>query len=157
MNGADLNQTTPAFTDLPPCTPETPPTPAEMDARLAQYEKRAEEDEEDEEEEERIPDLQKDDMMARRTGVFHKQSTSTATFNRFLPLPSTKRCTQGEVTTDAAPRNRREVQADRREKVNARWAENCVSNSVRRSTNTLGVVYIQKESLMFIQFKEFLS
>ncbi|XP_033941735.1 LIM and calponin homology domains-containing protein 1-like isoform X7 [Pseudochaenichthys georgianus] len=120
VNGADLNQTTPAFTDLPPCTPETPPTPAEMDARLAQYEKRAEEDEEDEEEEERIPDLQKDDMMARRTGVFHKQSTSTATFNRFLPLPSTKRCTQGEVTTDAAPRNRRQVQADRREKVNAR-------------------------------------
>ncbi|KAK5926247.1 hypothetical protein CgunFtcFv8_021835 [Champsocephalus gunnari] len=120
VNGADLHQTTPAFTDLPPCTPETPPTPAEMDARLAQYEKRAEEDEEDEEEEERIPDLQKDDMMARRTGVFHKQSTSTATFNRFLPLPSTKRCTQGEVTTDAAPRNRREVQADRREKVNAR-------------------------------------
>ncbi|XP_034087248.1 LIM and calponin homology domains-containing protein 1-like isoform X4 [Gymnodraco acuticeps] len=117
VDGADLNQTTPAFTDLPPCTPETPPTPAEMDARLAQYEQRAEEDEEDEEEEERIPDLQKDDMMARRTGVFHKQSTSTAMFNRFLPLPSTKRCTQGEVTTDAAPQNRR---ADRREKVNAR-------------------------------------
>ncbi|XP_037621258.1 LIM and calponin homology domains-containing protein 1-like isoform X3 [Sebastes umbrosus] len=110
-----LNQTS---ADLPPCTPETPPTPAELDAQLAQYERRTEEDEE--EEEEKIPDVQKDDMMARRTGVFHKQSSATATYNRFLPLPSTKRCTQGEVTTDAAPRNKRDVQADRSKKLNAR-------------------------------------
>ncbi|XP_051241059.1 LIM and calponin homology domains-containing protein 1 isoform X6 [Dicentrarchus labrax] len=111
VDGADLNQTTPPTADLPPWTPETAPTPAELDARLAQYERRTEE--EDEEEEERIPDLQKDDMMARRTGVFHKQSTATVTYNRFLPLPATKRCTPGEVTTDAAPRSKREVQADR--------------------------------------------
>ncbi|XP_074485575.1 LIM and calponin homology domains-containing protein 1-like isoform X6 [Sebastes fasciatus] len=110
-----LNQTS---ADLPPCTPETPPTPAELDAQLAQYERRTEEDEE--EEEEKIPDVQKDDMMARRTGAFHKQSSATATYNRFLPLPSTKRCTQGEVTTDAAPRNKRDVQADRSKKLNAR-------------------------------------
>ncbi|XP_070768876.1 LIM and calponin homology domains-containing protein 1-like [Enoplosus armatus] len=112
VDGADINQTTPPSADLPPWTPETPPTPAELDARLAQYERRTEE-EEDEEEEDRIPDVQKDDMMARRTGVFHKQSTATVTYNRFLPLPSSKRSTQGEVTTDAAPRNKREVQAER--------------------------------------------
>ncbi|XP_042340959.1 LIM and calponin homology domains-containing protein 1-like isoform X2 [Plectropomus leopardus] len=109
VDGADLNQT----------TPETPPTPAELDARLAQYERRSLE-EEDEEEEDRIPDLRKDDMMARRTGVFHKQSSTTVTYNRFLPLPGTKRSTQGEVTTDAAPRNKREVQADRSKKLNVR-------------------------------------
>lgn len=83
-------------------------------------------EEEDEEEEERIPDLQKDDMMARRTRVFHKQSTSTATCNRFLPVPASKRCTQGVVTTDAAPRNKKEVQTDRSKKLNVRWAEFCV-------------------------------
>ncbi|XP_070684312.1 LIM and calponin homology domains-containing protein 1-like [Pempheris klunzingeri] len=118
VDGADHNQTAPPSATLPPWTPETAPTPAELDARLAQYEQRAEE--EDEEEEERIPNVQKDDMMARRTGVFHKQSTATATYNRFLPLPASKRCTQGEVTTDAAPWNKREVQADRSQKLNAR-------------------------------------
>lgn len=81
---------------------------------------------------ERIPDLQKDDMMARRTGVFHKQSTSTVTYNSFLPLPSTKRHTQEEVTTDAAPWNKKKVQADRSKKLNVRWAKICVSNSMRR-------------------------
>ncbi|XP_041821972.1 LIM and calponin homology domains-containing protein 1-like isoform X2 [Chelmon rostratus] len=119
VDGADLNEMTAPSADLPPWTPETPPTPAELDARLAQYEQRIEEEEE-EEEEERIPDLQKDDMMARRTGVFHKQSTATVTYNRFLPLPSSKRCTQGEVTTDAAPRSKREVQTDRSKKLDVR-------------------------------------
>ncbi|XP_044046317.1 LIM and calponin homology domains-containing protein 1-like isoform X2 [Siniperca chuatsi] len=118
VDAADLNQTTPPSADLPPWTPETPPTLAELDARLAQYERRTEEGDEDEED--RIPDLQKDDMMARRTGVFHKQSTATVTYNRFLPLPSSKRSTQGQVTTDAAPRNKREVQADRSKKLNTR-------------------------------------
>ncbi|XP_039650141.1 LIM and calponin homology domains-containing protein 1-like isoform X4 [Perca fluviatilis] len=117
-NGPDLNQCTAPSADLPPCTPEIPLTPAELDACLAQYERRAEE--EDEEEVERIPDLQKDDMMARRTGVFHKQSTSTVTYNSFLPLPSTKRHTQEEVTTDAAPWNKKKVQADRSKKLNVR-------------------------------------
>lgn len=130
VDGADLNQTTIPSADLPPWTPETTPTPAELDARLAQYEQTTE----DEEEEERIPNLQKDDMMARRTGVFHKQSTATVTYNRFLPLPASKRCTQGEVTTDVAPRSKREVLADRSKKLNTRWAEICVelSNSMRR-------------------------
>ncbi|KAM3864784.1 uncharacterized protein ACN63O_010471 [Diretmus argenteus] len=118
VDGADLTQTPAPTADRPPCTPEDPPTPAELDARLALYEKRAEE--EDEEEEDRIPDLQKDDMMARRTKVFHKQSTAKATYNRFLPLPGSKRCAQEELTTDAMPRNKKEVQADRNKKLNAR-------------------------------------
>ncbi|XP_034712824.1 LIM and calponin homology domains-containing protein 1-like isoform X3 [Etheostoma cragini] len=122
VNGPNVNQSIAPSADLPPCTPETPLTPAELDACLAQYKRRAEEEEEEEEEEEveRIPDLQKDDMLARRTGVFHKQSTSTVTYNSFLPLPSTKRYTQEEVTTDAAPRNKRKVQADRSEQPNVR-------------------------------------
>lgn len=106
-----------------------------MDTRLAHYERRTdggEEEDDDDEEEDKIPDPQKDDMMARRTGVFHKQSTAPVTYNRFLPLPSTKRCTQGEVATDAAPRNKRDVQAARSKELNARWAEICVSNSLRR-------------------------
>nr|XP_046270945.1 LIM and calponin homology domains-containing protein 1-like isoform X2 [Scatophagus argus] len=121
VDGADLNQTIPPSADLAPWTPETPPTPTELDARLAQYE-RSTEEEEEEEEEERVPDLQKDDMMARRTGVFHKQTTATVTYNRFLPLPASKRCTQGEVTNDAAPQSRRKVQADRSRTLNIRAA-----------------------------------
>ncbi|XP_071360602.1 LIM and calponin homology domains-containing protein 1-like isoform X2 [Trachinotus anak] len=118
VDGADLNRTTPPPAALPPWTPEVALTPAELDARLAQYEKRT--DEEDEEEQERIPDLQKDDMMARRTGIFHKQSSATGTYNRFLPLPGSKRCTQGEDTADAAPRNKKEVQTERNKKLNVR-------------------------------------
>ncbi|XP_039879742.1 LIM and calponin homology domains-containing protein 1-like isoform X3 [Simochromis diagramma] len=118
--GADPNQTTSPSDDLPPWTTKAAPTPAEIDARLAQYEGRSEEEEEEEEEEGRVPDLQKDDMMARRTGVFHKQSTSTVTYNRFLPLPASKRCTQGAVTTDAAPQNKKKVQADRSKKLDVR-------------------------------------
>lgn len=129
VDGTDLNETPPSA-DLPPWTSETPFTPGELDARLAQYEQRTEDEEEDEEEE-RTPDLQKDDMMARRTGVFHKQSTATVTYNRFLPLPASKRCTQEEVTTDAAPRSKRKVQADRSKIQNVRWAEICVELSNR--------------------------
>ncbi|XP_047434572.1 LIM and calponin homology domains-containing protein 1-like isoform X2 [Mugil cephalus] len=121
VDGADPDQTAPTSAELPPRTPDAPPTPAEIDARLAQYEQRAaEEEEDDDEEEERIPDLQKDDMMARRTGVFHKQISAPGIYNRFLPLPGSKRCIQGEVTTDAAPRNKKEVQSDRSKKLNVR-------------------------------------
>ncbi|XP_056264885.1 LIM and calponin homology domains-containing protein 1-like isoform X10 [Pseudoliparis swirei] len=123
VDGADLNQTTPPSAVLPLCSPESPSPPAEMDTRLAHYERRTdggEEEDDDDEEEDKIPDPQKDDMMARRTGVFHKQSTAPVTYNRFLPLPSTKRCTQGEVATDAAPRNKRDVQAARSKELNAR-------------------------------------
>lgn len=101
-----------------------------MDARLAQYEQRAQEEDDDEEEEEKVPDLQKDDMMARRTGVFHKQS-ATAAVNRFLPLPASQRCTRGEVVADAAPTSKREVQAEQSKVLNVRWAE--ISNRMRRN------------------------
>ncbi|XP_068177658.1 LIM and calponin homology domains-containing protein 1-like isoform X2 [Antennarius striatus] len=116
----DPNQSTTPPVDLPPWSPETPSTPSELDARLAQYEQRRQEEEEEEEEEDRVPDLQKDDMMARRTGVFHKQTSAMVTYNRFLPLPATKRCSQGEVTIDAAPRSKRQVQADKNRKLNVR-------------------------------------
>ncbi|XP_029363390.1 LIM and calponin homology domains-containing protein 1-like isoform X3 [Echeneis naucrates] len=119
VDGADLSQTPLTSADLPPWTPGVALTPAELDARLAQYEKRTEEEEE-EEAQERIPDLQKDDMMARRTGFFHKQSTSAMTFNSFLPLPGSKRSTQEEDTIDAAPQNKKEVHADRNKKVTVR-------------------------------------
>lgn len=102
-----------------------------MDARLAQYEQRAqEEDDDDEEEEEKVPDLQKDDMMARRTGVFHKQNAAATAANRFLPLPASQRGARGEVVADAAPTSRREVQVERSKVVNIiRWAE--ISNGMR--------------------------
>lgn len=103
-----------------------------MDARLAQYEQRAQEedDDEEEEEEEKVPDLQKDDMMARRTGVFHKQNATAAAANRFLPLPASQRSTKGEVVADAAPTSKREVQVERSKVLNVRWAE--ISNGMRR-------------------------
>lgn len=102
-----------------------------MDARLAQYEQRAQEEDDDEEEEEKVPDLQKDDMMARRTGVFHKQSATAAAVNRFLPLPASQRCTRGEVVADSAPTSKREVQAEQSKVLNVRWAE--ISNRMRRN------------------------
>ncbi|XP_028300072.1 LIM and calponin homology domains-containing protein 1-like isoform X2 [Gouania willdenowi] len=125
LDGADSKQTIPTYAGLPTMTTECTPSPAEVDARLAQYVQRTEEwgegHEEEEEEEERMPDLKKDDMMARRTGVFHKQSVATAvTYNRFLPLPASKHCTRGEVTADAAPRNKQKVFADRSKKLDVR-------------------------------------
>ncbi|XP_061768450.1 LIM and calponin homology domains-containing protein 1a isoform X3 [Nerophis ophidion] len=81
--------------NLSPGAPEAPCSPAELDACLEKRMK--EEQEEEENEEERTPDVRKDDMMARRTGVFHKQSTSAASYNHFLPLPASKRCPRGEV------------------------------------------------------------
>ncbi|XP_055363139.1 LIM and calponin homology domains-containing protein 1 isoform X2 [Betta splendens] len=114
VDGAD-----PCHPAIPPAprTPWTPSTPAELDAGLAQYEQRTEE--EDDEEEERIPDLRKDDMMARRTGAFNKQNV-TVSYNRFLPLPGLKRCTQGEDMADAAPKSKREAQADGSKKLTVR-------------------------------------
>ncbi|KAM4583826.1 uncharacterized protein PAE49_003641 isoform 3-T3 [Odontesthes bonariensis] len=126
IDGAEPNQATPPSADLQPWTPEATPTAAELDAPLAQYEQRT--DEEEEEEEGRIPDLQKDDMMARRTGVSHKQSTTQVTYNRFLPLPGSNRSTQGEVTTDAAPRNKKKVQAHKSTKLSARVEHQRPSN-----------------------------
>ncbi|XP_030206901.1 serine/arginine repetitive matrix protein 2 isoform X1 [Gadus morhua] len=110
VNGSDPMLTPPPTpSDLRPWTPEATPTAAETDARFAQYAKAAQEEDEEEEEEERMPNLQKDDMLARRTGAFSRRA---APYNHFLPLPASKRGTQGEVQTDAAPRGRKAVRAE---------------------------------------------
>uniref|UniRef100_A0A1A8L3B8 LIM and calponin homology domains 1a n=1 Tax=Nothobranchius pienaari TaxID=704102 RepID=A0A1A8L3B8_9TELE len=51
--------------------------------------------------------------MARRTGVFQKPTAATVSHQRFLPLPGSKRSTQAELATDAAPRSKKEVQRSR--------------------------------------------
>ncbi|XP_043971662.1 LIM and calponin homology domains-containing protein 1-like isoform X1 [Gambusia affinis] len=90
-----------------PWTAEPTPTAAEIDARFALYEQRAQAEDE-EEEEERIPDLQKDDMMARRTGAFLNQTAGSADFRRFLPPPGSGWSSRGEVAADAAPPSNKE-------------------------------------------------
>ncbi|KAB5518498.1 hypothetical protein PHYPO_G00166700 [Pangasianodon hypophthalmus] len=65
------------------------------------------EEEEEEEEKERQPDLKKDDMMARRTGVFQKASGNV--YNRFLPLPSSKKET---CPADSVPKESKSVSRD---------------------------------------------
>ncbi|XP_058240612.1 LIM and calponin homology domains-containing protein 1a isoform X2 [Hemibagrus wyckioides] len=65
------------------------------------------EEEEEEEEKERQPDLQKDDMMARRTGAFQKASGKG--YNRFLPLPGSKKETR---PADSAPKESKSVSRD---------------------------------------------
>ncbi|KAI4875173.1 hypothetical protein NFI96_014239 [Prochilodus magdalenae] len=63
-----------------------------LEMRLAEKVKDEREYEEDEEEEdkEREPDIEKDDMMARRTGALQK-GKSGMSYNQFLPLPGTRR------------------------------------------------------------------
>ncbi|XP_042171901.1 LIM and calponin homology domains-containing protein 1 [Oncorhynchus tshawytscha] len=101
MGGVDAAHTPPPNPGPSPLSPEAPPTLLELEARLAQYERRVREEEEDGGRDERkVPDLQKDDMMARKTGAFPRtHNTTTTTFNRFLPLPGSKRPAQ-EVVTD---------------------------------------------------------
>lgn len=91
------------------------------------------EEEEEEEEKERQPDLQKDDMMARRTGTFQKASGKA--FNRFLPLPGTKKETH---PADSVPNDSKSEARDsfldrniktKRFKVGQRWA--CMVLGVR--------------------------
>lgn len=118
IDEAGPSQSSSPSVDLQPWTLKAPSSAAELDARLTQYEQRIG-TEEEEEEEERIPDLQKDDMMARRTGVFQKQTSAVVNPNRFLPLPGSKRCTQGE-TTDAAPCSKKDVQAERNKALGVR-------------------------------------
>ncbi|XP_064872012.1 daf-12-interacting protein 1-like [Oncorhynchus nerka] len=102
MGGVDAAHTPPPNSGPSPLSPEAPPTPLELEARLAQYERRVREEEEEDggRDERKVPDLQKDDMMARKTGAFPRtHNTTTTTFNRFLPLPGSKRPAQ-EVVTD---------------------------------------------------------
>ena len=65
-----------------------------LDELLAQYGRRnPEEEEEEEAAEEKQPDLQKDDMLTRRTGAFQKASSA---YNRFLPMPGSRPLPQRE-------------------------------------------------------------
>ncbi|XP_055780152.1 daf-12-interacting protein 1-like [Salvelinus fontinalis] len=100
LGGVDASHTQPPKPGPSPLSPEAPPTLLELEARLAQYERREREDEEDGGRDERkVPDLQMDDMMARKTGAFPRTPiTTTTTFNRFLPLPGSKRPAQEVVT-----------------------------------------------------------
>ncbi|XP_062865278.1 LIM and calponin homology domains-containing protein 1a isoform X6 [Trichomycterus rosablanca] len=73
--------------------PGRPLSSAEREAlelRLAEKARDEEDEEEDEEEKGRQPDLEKDDMMARRTGAFQK-GTGGGSHSRFLPLPGAKK------------------------------------------------------------------
>ncbi|XP_060772518.1 LIM and calponin homology domains-containing protein 1a isoform X3 [Neoarius graeffei] len=74
--------------------PKHPLTLAEREAlelRLAEKarDEKEYEEQEEAEEKERQPDLKKDDMMARRTGVFQKASVKV--HNQFLPMPRSKK------------------------------------------------------------------
>lgn len=81
------------------------------------------EEEEEEEEKERQPDLKKDDMMARRTGVF--QNAGGKVRNRFLPLPGSKKETRPAVSAQEEstgdPFMERNIKT-KRFKVGQRWA-----------------------------------
>ncbi|XP_073803030.1 LIM and calponin homology domains-containing protein 1a isoform X34 [Danio rerio] len=87
-----------------PIMPPEPPNPFMFDLKrpLTSTERRVLEDElvekakdekdddEEDEAEERQPDIEKDDMLARRTRAFKKTAGGTS-FNQFLPLPGSKR------------------------------------------------------------------
>ncbi|XP_026059705.1 LIM and calponin homology domains-containing protein 1a isoform X2 [Carassius auratus] len=61
-----------------------------LDVELAEKAKDEREADEEDEEEERQPDIEKDDMLARRTGALQKPASGTS-YNRFLPQPGSKR------------------------------------------------------------------
>ncbi|XP_052420805.1 LIM and calponin homology domains-containing protein 1 isoform X1 [Carassius gibelio] len=87
-----------------PIMPPEPPNPFMFDLKrpltstehrvleeeLAEKVKDEREDDEEDEEEERKPDVEKDDMLARRKGAFQKPANGTS-HNRFLPQPGSKR------------------------------------------------------------------
>lgn len=103
-------------------------------AEKARDEKEYEEQEEAEEKE-RQPDLKKDDMMARRTGVFQKASVKV--HNQFLPMPRSKKETHpDELVQKDSKSVSRDPFLDRniktkRFKVGQRWA--CMVWGMRQS------------------------
>ncbi|XP_051993696.1 LIM and calponin homology domains-containing protein 1a isoform X2 [Xyrauchen texanus] len=76
--------------------PPEPPTPDIFDLKQPstsaeeELDEKARDEREGVEEEEKQPDVEKDDMLARRTGVFQKPAKGTS-YNRFLPQPRSKR------------------------------------------------------------------
>lgn len=66
------------------------PQPDTMVIRSTSHSEREYDDDEDEyDENEPVPDLEKDDMMARRTGSFQKPvaARTNQSFSQFLPVP----------------------------------------------------------------------
>lgn len=69
---------------------ETPqPHPNTTVIRSTSHSEREYDDDDEYDENDPLPDLEKDDMMARRTGSFQKQS---APVNQFLPVPGSVKC-----------------------------------------------------------------
>uniref|UniRef100_UPI001EAE9FFA LIM and calponin homology domains-containing protein 1-like n=1 Tax=Oncorhynchus gorbuscha TaxID=8017 RepID=UPI001EAE9FFA len=104
MGGVDAAHTPPPNPVPSPLSPEAPSTLLELESRLAQYERRhpnvamvvrppvpshCNYDDDDEDEEEcPVPDLEKDDMLARRTRAYqHSAGRTGRSFNLFLPVP----------------------------------------------------------------------
>ncbi len=76
-----------------------------LEEELAEKAKNEREDDEEDEEEERQPDIEKDDMLARRTGAFQKPGSGTS-YNRFLPQAGSKR--EGTTAASLAQKERGE-------------------------------------------------
>uniref|UniRef100_A0A8B9HZ62 LIM and calponin homology domains 1a n=1 Tax=Astyanax mexicanus TaxID=7994 RepID=A0A8B9HZ62_ASTMX len=81
-----------------------------------EYEEKEDKEEEEEEEEEenekdRQPDVEKDDMMARRTGLFQKGMSGTS-YNQFLPLPGTRKKVAPVGQKEGTPLSRSAVVKD---------------------------------------------
>uniref|UniRef100_A0A3B1JFP2 LIM and calponin homology domains 1a n=1 Tax=Astyanax mexicanus TaxID=7994 RepID=A0A3B1JFP2_ASTMX len=80
-----------------------------------EYEEKKDKEEEEEEEEEnekdRQPDVEKDDMMARRTGLFQKGMSGTS-YNQFLPLPGTRKKVAPVGQKEGTPLSRSAVVKD---------------------------------------------
>lgn len=85
-----------------PMEPARPHSDTAVVRAASRREREYDDDEEEEEDEygenEPVPDLEKDDMMARRTGLFQKPSAarSNQSISQFLPVP-------GSVKYNVAP------------------------------------------------------
>lgn len=114
----------------------------ELEEQLAEKAK-DEWDEDEDDEEERQLDIEKDDMMARRTGAFQK-SARGVTYNRFLPLPGSKKDINTAASSAQKGSNQMGMSGERdlqylerniktkRTKIGQRWEE---------QTGTFGVYY----------------
>lgn len=77
------------------------PSQQQLETTVIRATSRAYDEDEDEyDENEPVPDVEKDDMMARRTRLFHKASAPRANqcFNQFLPLPGSVKYTVSPVS-----------------------------------------------------------
>ncbi|XP_051557816.1 LIM and calponin homology domains-containing protein 1a isoform X3 [Myxocyprinus asiaticus] len=93
--------------------PSEPPNPVMFDLKQSvtsteeELAEKSKDEREYDEDEEREPDVEKDDMLARRTGAFQKAAKGT-TYNRFLPQPGSNR----EGTIGASLSQKGSIQID---------------------------------------------